>query len=208
MAKRILIMGLPGAGKTTFANELVKRLMLSSTVAWYNADTVREQYDDWDFSLDGRRRQVERMRDLGSNSASDFVIYDFVCPTHELRALLNPDVIIWMDTIQAGRFEDTNRIFEKPLKVDYHVTDWTNTWVKQIVGDLTRTQNKDSHTRSLAKAISWRVLGTIDTFVLSWVITGQAKLALTISAVEIVTKLVLYWAHERAWLKVKWGKNN
>ena len=54
----------------------------------------------------------------------------------------------------------------------------------------------------VAKAMTWRVVGTVDTFVVSYVITGQAQLALTISAVEFFTKIMLYYLHERAWLGV------
>jgi len=66
----------------------------------------------------------------------------------------------------------------------------------------------DTPTRSLAKAISWRVTGTIDTFLISWLITGEALLASGIAATEIITKIFLFWLHERAWNKVEWGKND
>jgi len=205
MTKRILIMGLPGSGKTTLSQSLVKRLMLTHSVSWFNADSVREQFNDWDFSPEGRARQVTRMIDLSSNCGSDFAICDFVCPTQELRDRFNADIVVWMDTIQEGRFEDTNKLFEPPANATYRVTDWDASWVTDIARDLIETPS-DSHVRSLAKAISWRTLGTVDTFILSWLITGQAKIALAISGVEVFTKLFLYWAHERAWNRVKWGR--
>lgn len=65
----------------------------------------------------------------------------------------------------------------------------------------------DSAVRSLAKAVSWRVTGTIDTFVISWIITGQVLLASGIAFTEIMTKILLFWLHERAWNKISWGKN-
>jgi uncharacterized membrane protein len=65
----------------------------------------------------------------------------------------------------------------------------------------------DSPTRSLAKAISWRVTGTADTFIISWLITGELALAGGIALTEVVTKIVLFWLHERVWNKVSWGKN-
>jgi uncharacterized membrane protein len=64
----------------------------------------------------------------------------------------------------------------------------------------------EKHQRSVAKAISWRVTGTIDTFVISWLITGNPKLAGGIASVEVVTKMVLYYLHERAWSRVSWGR--
>ena len=61
--------------------------------------------------------------------------------------------------------------------------------------------------RSVVKAIKWRFIGSLDTFVLSWIITGQPVIAVTITAVEFVTKVVLYWAHERIWLKIPWARD-
>jgi len=64
----------------------------------------------------------------------------------------------------------------------------------------------DTTRRSLAKAISWRVTGTLDTFLISWLITGEPLLATGIAATEVATKVFLYWAHERIWNRVKWGQ--
>lgn len=66
---------------------------------------------------------------------------------------------------------------------------------------------QESKTRSLAKAISWRITGTIDTFLISWLITGQLALAGGIALTEVITKVFLYWFHERVWNRVKWGKD-
>jgi len=60
--------------------------------------------------------------------------------------------------------------------------------------------------RSLIKTISWRVIGTLDTILISWLITGTLALAFSIGAIELVTKMVLYFFHERAWNSIKWGK--
>ena len=67
--------------------------------------------------------------------------------------------------------------------------------------------SSDSHQRSIAKAISWRVTGTADTFIISWLITGELMIAGGIALTEVVTKIVLYWLHERAWNRVKWGRH-
>ena len=116
-------MGLPGSGKTTFSQELVKKLMLNNTVKWFNADAVRKEFNDWDFSPEGRMRQAKRMRLLADKFVETGypVICDFVCPTKELRDVFDADLIIWMDTIQSGRYEDTNAVFERPAENEYDI---------------------------------------------------------------------------------------
>ena len=113
-------MGLPGAGKTTLANELNK-LIESKRL---NADEIRRAANDWDFSEEGRTRQSIRMSDaaLKLKSEGNNVIADFICPTPEARSLFPADYIVWVDTIQKGRFDDTNQMFVKPEKYDFHVT--------------------------------------------------------------------------------------
>ncbi len=64
----------------------------------------------------------------------------------------------------------------------------------------------DTHSRSFAKALSWRATGTIDTIIISLVVTGSLKLAATIGLAEVVTKSLLYYLHERAWLKIPYGR--
>ena len=117
--KKILIMGLPGAGKTTLAKKLVPLLKAK----WLNADEVRKNANDWDFSEDGRLRQAKRMAEYANKHAKDgnHVIADFVCPTENLRKIFNPDFTIWVDTIEKGRFEDTNQIFSPPKKYELRV---------------------------------------------------------------------------------------
>ena len=116
---KILIMGLPGSGKTYFAEKLQEKL---GDAEWFNADEVREKFDDWDFSDQGRLRQATRMRKLCEASASKYTIADFVCPTQLLRAEFRADWIIWMDTIDEGRFEDTNKKFKEPDNYDFRLT--------------------------------------------------------------------------------------
>lgn len=117
---KILIMGLPGAGKTHLANKLVPIL----DAIHLNADEVRARYDDWDFSNEGRLRQADRMTKLAdeANLAGRHAVVDFVCPTAETRKIFNPDFTIWVDTIKSGRFEDTNNIFVSPDKYDFRIT--------------------------------------------------------------------------------------
>lgn len=67
-------------------------------------------------------------------------------------------------------------------------------------------KNSEKASRSIVKAISWRIIGTLDTIVISWVITGEIALALSIGLVEVVTKMILYFFHERIWNLIKWGK--
>ena len=119
---KILIMGLPGSGKSTLAKPFAELI----GGVWVNADQIRERYDDWNFSPEGRLRQAQRMRHLadGIELAGKIAVADFVCPTEELRNLFNADYTIWMDTIQQGRYADTNAIFETPTQVDYHVKKW------------------------------------------------------------------------------------
>ena len=116
---KILIMGLPGAGKTTLASELVPLI----GAKWLNADQVRKAANDWDFSDEGIRRQAQRMADLAEKHKQDgqHVVANFFCSILKGRQLFNPDYIVWVDTIEKGRFEDTNKIFVKPEKYDFHV---------------------------------------------------------------------------------------
>ena len=133
--KIILIMGLPGSGKTTLANELAPMLNAKRL----NADEVRKAVDDWDFSEEGRKRQAKRMADfaLKLKNEGNFVVADFICPTPEARSLFPADYIIWVDTIKEGRFEDTNQLFIKPEKYDFHVTSQdASVWAEKIIKDI------------------------------------------------------------------------
>ena len=117
-------MGLPGSGKTYLAERLVPLI----GAAWYNADVVRKMANDWDFSVQGRDRQSKRMRtfaDFEKNNGR-YVVCDFVCPTKVTRDNFDADIVIWMDTIKLGRFEDTNKMFQNPKKVNFHITKWND----------------------------------------------------------------------------------
>ena len=117
---RILIMGLPGSGKTHLAVRLQQHL---KDCAWYNADAIRKMADDWDFSPSGRFRQAERMNMLATfeGTRGRTVICDFVCPTIETRKLFDHDIMIWMNTIEESRYKDTNQMFENPDNATYTV---------------------------------------------------------------------------------------
>lgn len=122
--QRILIMGLPGAGKTYLAERLKAQLQAhGKTVGWLNADEVRRHYNDWDFSKEGRIRQSLRMRDLADESNTDYCIVDFVAPLVEMRNNFKGDWVIWMDTIAEGRYEDTNKMFVEPEIYDFRITE-------------------------------------------------------------------------------------
>ena len=120
---KILIFGLPGAGKTWLAERLQKHI---PNCAWFNADKVREMADDWDFTPEGRLRQATRMKHIADfESANDrYVLSDFVCPTQHTRDIFEADVTVWVDTISEGRFDDTNKMFEVPIDFHYHVNHW------------------------------------------------------------------------------------
>lgn len=122
MTQRILIMGLPGSGKTYFANKLQQLLIDGGhTCAWYNADAIRQMYNDWDFSYEGRIRQSKRMRSLADGCDQTYAIADFVAPLSEMRHNYKADWTVWMDTIDQGRFEDTNRMFANPTVYDFRI---------------------------------------------------------------------------------------
>lgn len=124
MTARILIMGLPGAGKTYLAERLRERLWQEGrTVVWFNADEVRKEYNDWDFSYEGRIRQSRRMRELADKTTNDYAIADFVAPLPEMRNNYKADWTIWVDTIREGRYADTNAMFDEPTVYDFRITE-------------------------------------------------------------------------------------
>lgn len=130
-------MGLPGSGKTTLAKCLVEKLRESGkSVSWFNADEIRARYDDWDFSNQGRIRQAERMKTLADLSTDDLVIVDFVAPLKQMRTIFAADFTVWMNTIDSGRFQDTNKVFEKPDKVDLIIDSMNSNYWSNLIYDI------------------------------------------------------------------------
>jgi len=136
MAYKILIMGLPGSGKTTLAKALILHLNTVQpqiTIDWFNADLIREQFNDWDFSKEGRLRQSERMAKLANTSKADLVICDFVAPFEAMRDTFAADCTIWLDTITISRYDDTNSLFCPPKSYVFRVTEQNaEAWVEPI----------------------------------------------------------------------------
>ena len=157
MTKRILVMGLPGSGKTYFAEKLKNYLISHGdimkinpgkilnangipnsaiwqiSVDWFNADEIRKRFNDWDFSKEGRIRQSIRMFDFAIKCSGDFVICDFVAPLVEMRNNFKADWTIWLDTINKGRFEDTNQAFVPPNVYDFRIIEQNaEKWVEYV----------------------------------------------------------------------------
>jgi len=143
---KILICGLPGSGKSTLAEPFAELI----GAVWINADAVRERYNDWDFSPEGRIRQAQRMKHLadGVVMAGKIAVADFICPTEAARAEFNADYTVWMDTIEEGRFEDTNKMFEKPVDVNYHVNGWFDDTHAQLVKVVTNYMKRQDDIRN------------------------------------------------------------
>ena len=151
MSQRILIMGLPGSGKTTLAGALKKYLEEHGDISyeralnefidakvlvnWFNADDIRRKYNDWDFSNDGRIRQSLRMFQFSMEAGGDYVICDFVAPLVEMRNNFKADWTIWVDTIREGRYADTNAAFVEPEQYDFRVTEQNAEKWAEFIGE-------------------------------------------------------------------------
>ena len=135
--RKILIMGLPGSGKTTLAKRIVSKLK----AGWVNADKIRKKYNDWDFSPKGRLRQAERLNKISNKmlKSKKFVVVDFICPTEKSRKAFKSDLVIWMNTIKVSRYHNINKIFTKPKRFDFEITSknselWSYPIIDKIYG--------------------------------------------------------------------------
>jgi adenylylsulfate kinase len=163
MTQRILIMGLPGSGKTTQADELKKLLEdCGKTVTWFNADEVRKQFNDWDFSEAGRIRQSKRMYELAATCNTDYALCDFVAPLAEMRNNFKADWTVWMDTISEGRYADTNKMFIEPEIYDFRINKqdakiWADFIADHIIDNRRRPQwdNRKETVQMLGRWQPW-----------------------------------------------------
>lgn len=123
---KILIFGLPGAGKTYLCNQIVE--IMGDRIVHINADKMREEANDWDFSEQGRWRQYRRMLDKANevSSRSKIALVDFVCPYKSAREQFNADLTIFMGTQVKSKYEDTNKVFEWPhwTEFDFDFVEW------------------------------------------------------------------------------------
>ena len=153
------------------------------------------------FSSEGRERQSRRMRAFADfeKDHGRFVVCDFVCPTAKTRDNFDAD-IPYLDGYaeSSGRFEDTNKIFENPNNVDFHITEWNERNYEDIAKELAKVKKVESEKTS-RKTITWRLVATIDTFLITLVITGKLQWALNVAGIEVLTKMLLYYFHERIW---------
>lgn len=132
--KIILVCGLPGTGKTHLSILLKQRFGASAIEL--NGDILRRRFNDWDFSIDGRKRQLQRMIE-GAKEATEngyHVILDFVCPLNEFRDLIKPDILIYCNRTPVRNFEDTTALFETPNWCNYQTDDSTN--VEELAQDI------------------------------------------------------------------------
>ena len=132
----IQVIGLPGSGKTTLAKALASRI----NALHFNADEVRADLNsDLGFTPQDRVEQARRMGALARLTSKQgyTTIVDFICPTEETRkAFGEADIVVWMDTIAESRFEDTNRLWENPVRCDYHCASWEEANPSLVIGEF------------------------------------------------------------------------
>jgi adenylylsulfate kinase len=110
--KIILVMGLSGSGKTTFSRKLQN--FYKTDTLYLNADDIRAKHQDWDFTYDGRIRQAERMKSYIDDTSNKTIIVDMICPLVEMRKIICPNIIFYIDRIKKSKYPDTDQIFIPP----------------------------------------------------------------------------------------------
>ena len=129
---RILIMGLPESGKTA----LGEKLSVEFSIPFWDADVVREIYNDWDFSRRGRDRQSLRMRKLAE--IDPISISAFIAPLPGYVRNFFPDKLIWMNTVKECKYEDTNKLFQSPQKFDVRIEKLGDEYMEHEAFNLVR----------------------------------------------------------------------
>ncbi len=133
---KILIMGLPGSGKTTLAKLLVPKL----NAVWHNADDIRKTvHTDLGFEEEDRLENARRLRFWADKvvESGHCSVTDFICPMPEMRKIFDADFTIWIDRIKEGRYDDTNQLFTPPKKYDIRLIagtpeGWLNFVLKKL----------------------------------------------------------------------------
>jgi len=126
---RIVIIGLSGSGKTSLAKELAIKLKAKHL----NADELRKEYNDWDFSEAGRLRQAHRIKNLSDKH--DLVVCDFIAPKEIHRHIVDADILIWMDTVKESKYKDTDKLFEIPKNYSLRILEKNSNYWANIIYD-------------------------------------------------------------------------
>ena len=135
-------MGLSGTGKTTLAEQLVAALYDAGIESeWYNADKVREETRNFNFSRLGRMAQAAEMQLRAKRAKAPVVICDFIAPTEEVRMVFDADYTVWLDTNKESNYADTDELFVPP-SANYIITEYNDIHVKNIINDIQELINE------------------------------------------------------------------
>jgi len=133
---KILISGISGSGKTTLAKKLFDELSKMYLCEHINADEVRAETNNWDFSLAGRISQTNELTKRANQSTAKIIICDFIAPTNQIREIFNPDYSIWLNTKKSSQYPDTDNLFEPFENANYIVDDFNSNYVQEILSDI------------------------------------------------------------------------
>ena len=144
MTKKILIMGLPGSGKSFYSDKLRTALKDNPyrEIRWFCGEVVRRNHDDWDFTDEGRLRQCERMRDFAERADVEIVICEMVAPLALMRESFEPDWLIWVDTVPSSQYPDTDAVFDPPIDFDFRITKRDDLDLIKQIANAILTNNK------------------------------------------------------------------